>query len=212
LKEEERMRRIEFVALILFFGSLWGLSEVLGGGLLYAGDVPRASIFLSAWALLILAVARGILDRPGTSTLIGGVAALFKLINAGPFVCHLLGIFMLGVAFDAAASLFGRRSKTFSLRNSLTGILGAFGGYGLFALIITYVVRYGFWAEGGWPKVANHIFAGGGMAAVLAAALVPFGYVLGAASRDLEARRPAWFVAGAFAGVLIFWMLGPLTG
>ncbi len=206
------MRDIKNWAWWLLFGSLWGLSEVTAGGMLYASDVPHASIFLAAWALFILALARGIVDQPGSSTVIGAVATLFKLVNASPFICHLLGIFMLGVAFDAAASLIGRRGRRFSFRNMATGILGAYGGYALFAGLITYVIRYETWVQGGWPKVARHILVGGSIAALLAAALVPVGYILGTGSHRLQAQRSRWLYAGTVAGAVLLWILGHFTG
>ena len=206
------MRDMKNWAWLLFFGSLWGLSEVMGGGFLYNNDVPHASVFLAAWAVFILAVARGIVNRPGSSLVIGAVATLFKLANASPYICHLRGIFMLGAAFDAAASLLGRRGARFSFRNVLTGIAGAYGGYASFALIITYIIRYDTWVQGGWPKVADHIFVGGSMAALLAAALVPLGYILGTNSGRLETRKPSWLYAGTVAAALLFWVLGRFSG
>jgi hypothetical protein len=197
---------------LLLFGSLWGLSEVTAGGMLYASDVPHASVFLAAWAVFILAVARGIIHKPGSSTAIGAVATLFKLVNASPFICHLLGIFMLGVAFDAAASLLGRRSRRFTFRNMATGILGAYGGYALFALLITYVIRYDTWVQGGWPKVTQHILAGGSIAALLAAVLVPVGIILGTGSHRLQPQRSGWLYAGTVAGAVLLWILGHFTG
>ena len=206
------MRDIKNWAWFLLFGSLWGLSEVAGGGILYAVEVPSASIFLAAWALFILAVARGLVNKPGSSTVIGAVATLFKLVNASPFICHLLGIFMLGLAFDIAATLLGRSERRFSFRNMLTGIVSAYGGYALFALSITYVIRYDMWAQGGWPKVAHHIFVSGSIAALVAAAVVPVGYYLGAGSLSLQAKRPRWLYAGTMAGVVLLWILGRFAG
>ncbi len=197
---------------LVLFGSLWGLSEVAGGGILYAIEVPSASIFLAAWALLILAVARGIIDKPGSSTIIGAVATLFKLVNASPFICHLLGIFMLGLAFDIAATLLGRSEKRLSVRNLLTGVFSAYGGYALFALSITYIIRYDIWAQGGWPKVAQHMFVSGSFAALAAALLVPIGYTLGALSQSLETKQPRWLYASTLAGVALLWILGRIAG
>ena len=187
-------------------------SEVAGGGILYAIEVPRASIFLAAWAFLILAFARGIVDKPGSSTAIGAVATLFKLVNAAPFICHLLGIFMLGLAFDIAATLLGRSGKRLSFRNLVTGVVSAYGGYALFALSITYIIRYDIWVQGGWPKVAQHMFVSGSLAALAAALLVPLGYALGAASQTLEAKQPRWLYASSLAGVVLLWILGRFAG
>lgn len=79
---------------LLLFGSLWGAMEVVGGEVLHRNGVPQASVFLTAWALFVLAVSRGVLNRPGTSSAVGALAALYKLANAAPFFCHLLGIFL----------------------------------------------------------------------------------------------------------------------
>jgi hypothetical protein len=206
------MRDIKNWAWFFLFGSLWGLSEVAAGGILYAVEIPSSSIFLAAWAFLILAVARGVVDRPGSSTVIGAVAMLFKLVNASPFICHLLGIFMLGLAFDIAATLLGRSGRRFSFRNMLTGIVSAYGGYALFALSITYIVRYDIWVQGGWPKVAHHMFISGSIAALVAAVVVPIGYYLGVGSLSLQAKRPRWLYAGTMAGVALLWILGRLAG
>jgi len=206
------MRDIKNWAWFLLFGSLWGLSEVAGGGILYAVEVPSASIFLAAWALFILAVARGFVNLPGSSTVIGAVATLFKLVNASPFICHLLGIFMLGLAFDIAATLLGRSERRLSFRNMFTGIVSAYGGYAFFALSITYIVRYHTWVQGGWPKVAHHMFISGSIAALVAAAVVPVGYYLGAGSLSLQAKRPRWLYAGTMAGVALLWILGRIAG
>ncbi len=198
-------------AWLFLFGSVWGISEVAGGGLLYISEVPFSSIFLAAWAFVILAVARGVVNVPGSSTVIGAVATLFKLVNTSPFICHLLGIFMLGAAFDIAASLLGRKTRRFSLHNMLTGIAGAYGGYALFAVVITYVIRYDIWVLGGMAKVIHHIFVSGSIAAVLASVLVPVGYLLGAGSDSLQKRQPAW-VYGTLAGTVLLWILGRMAG
>ncbi|MFA9452394.1 MAG: hypothetical protein ACERK6_00640 [Candidatus Aminicenantaceae bacterium] len=206
------MRDIKNWAWLLLFGSIWGLSEVAGGGIMYAIKVPYASIFLAAWALFILAVARGFVNKPGSSTVIGAVATLFKLVNASPFICHLLGIFMLGLAFDIAASILGRSERRFTFRNMLTGVFSAYGGYAFFALSITYLIRYDSWVLGGWPKVANHMFVSGSIAALVAAVLVPIGYFLGAGSLSLQAKSPRWLYAGTAAGVALLWVLGRIAG
>jgi len=43
------------LAWLLLFGSLWGMSEVAIGGVLYNKNVPYASVWLSAWAFFVLA-------------------------------------------------------------------------------------------------------------------------------------------------------------
>lgn len=196
---------------LFVFGSLWGLSEVAGGKVLYEADIPHASVYLSASGFFLLAVARGLLNKRGTSSVIGGMAALFRLVNAS-FVCHIMGIFLMGVAFDLAASILLKGDKKSFLRSTLTGITGAYGGYALFALIITYVVRYEMWVAGGWQKVLDHVFLTGSLAAVVAAILVPMGYALGLRSRTHARLESRWAFSGSLVFVVILWTLGRMAG
>ena len=62
---------------LLLFGSLWGIGEVIAGGVLYRETVPYASVWLIAWALFVLAVGRrGVLNKPGSSTVVGAFASV----------------------------------------------------------------------------------------------------------------------------------------
>jgi hypothetical protein len=55
----------------------------------------------------------------------------------------------------------------------------------LFAVVITTIIRYEFWVAGGFPKVMNHVFLGGILAALLAGVVVPVGYNIGQRGRTL---------------------------
>jgi hypothetical protein len=182
------------------------------GEILFRNQVLLASVWLAAWAFFILAVGRGVVNKPGTSALIAGIAAGFKLVNAPPFFCHLLAIVLLGVGFDAAASLLMKEGRRPVFRQAVAGVLGAYGGFALFALIITYVIRYKYWAAGGAAKVLDHIFVGGSFAAVVSAFLVPLGYRIGFAGWPVLERHPRWSSIAAAAGVLLLWILSRVTG
>lgn len=197
---------------ILLFGSLWGISEVIGGEAFYRNNVPHASVWLSAWAFFVLAMGRGLVNKPGSSTAIGGIAALYKLINAAPFFCHLLGIFFLGLTFDVFASVLIKKERKKSFWCALSGAISAYSGYALFALVITYIVRYDPWVTGGWPKVSDHIFIGGSYAASTALLAVPLGYWLGANGWVVAKRRPGWAYAGALVALVVLWTLGKFIG
>lgn len=197
---------------IILFGSLWGMIEVVGGDTIFENNVPYASVLLAVCAFFILAAARGVLNRPGSSILIGGIASFFKLANAAPFYCHLLGIFMVGLAFDIFSTLFMKNERKVSLRSSLTGMLSAYGSNTLFALVITYIVRYEYWVAGGFSKVLDHIFISGSFAALLAAMLVPLGFWIGAGGRILAERRPQWIYTGTLTGIVIIWSLARIIG
>ena len=113
---------------LFLFGTVWGLNELVAGGAFYPANPALGSVWLIAFALLVLAAARAVVNRPGSSTLVGVVAALFKAVNTEPFYCHLLGIVLVGLAFDAAAWLFLRGRKEAGLRACCAGIAGAYLG------------------------------------------------------------------------------------
>jgi hypothetical protein len=197
---------------LLLFGSLWGVVEVVVGELLFAKDVPFASVWLTAWAFLMLALARGVLNEPGSSSAVGAVASLYKLAFAAPYFCHLLGILFLGMSFDVFATVLLKNKRAQVWKRGLAGVLSAYTGYALFALVITYIARYAPWVAGGWPKVVNHIFVGGGYAALACLAIVPAGYWAGEKGWAAFTRHPRWALAGALAVTIVAWTLGGLGG
>jgi hypothetical protein len=209
---KEEMRNLKNWVLLLFFGSLWGIVELIGGEILYKNNMPHASVWLSAWAFFVLAVARGVLNKPGSSSIIGAFAALFKLANASPFFCHLLGIFFLGLAFDVASTLLMRHERKISFRSNISGVLSAYGGFALFALVSTHIVRDKYWTSGGLAKVFQHIFVSGSLTAMIAILLVPLGYWVGINGGIMVRRRPQWAYSGALIALVILWALGRITG
>lgn len=192
---------------LLLCGTLWGLSELIAGSALYAAKIPSSSVLLTAWALLLLGLARGVVNKPGSSTLVGGVATLYKLAFTAPFFCHLLAIFLLGVAFDAAATIFLRNERRELYKSVLTGIVGAYGGYAIFAFSITYVFRYSYWIKVGMPKVMHHILSGGTFAALTACVLVPLGYWAGR-SAELHTGNDRRWAYGSGLVTFALWALG----
>jgi hypothetical protein len=196
---------------LLALGSLWGMSEVWGGEFLYANGIPHSSLWLSAFAIFLIAVARGLVNVPGSTAALGAVASVFKLVNASPFYCHLLAIFLLGVAFDVAASALCRKEDHKFVRGALTGILGTFGGYASFALLITYIIRYEPWVHGGAARVIHHIFVAGSLAALAGTALFPAGLKIGSEAGKATVRKPVWSAAGAVATAALIWTIGRLV-
>lgn len=204
---------------ILFFGSLWGVSEVFLGEWLYASGFRHPSVPLNVLGLGILAAARACLPRKGTSLAIGCCAALYKLtamslgVAGTPFfLCHLLGIASLGAAYDAVASALPQRwTAGGHPRRAVGALVAAYMGYALFAFSITYVFRYGPWVAGGLGKVVRYIGVGGTLAAAGGAILAPLTYWLAelvmrkaAASSRLRPELAAGCVSLATAGL---WMI-----
>ena len=197
---------------VLLFGSLWGIHEVIGGQAMYDENVPYASVWLAAWAILVLSVARGVLNKPGSSTIIGIIAVLFRLVNSAPFICHLLGIFTLGLAFDVVSTaLLGSRKKGFLLKG-ISGALSMYGGYALFAFGISYVVNYEHWVAGGIQKVIDHTFVSGSLAALLAFLVVPLGYWIGDRGSVVSEYRSRITYSGLLVVLAVLWTVGKLVG
>ena len=160
----------EHVLVILFFSGIWGLSESFLGGALYAAGIPYASVPLTVIAFITLAFAQVYLPQKGTACLIAALAMLYKFLNSPFFACHMLGILLTGICFDVFFSVFKLKNK------SLSAAGAAYLSYIAFALMITYVFRYEYWAQAGLPKVINYITVGGTAAALCCAILVPLSF------------------------------------
>jgi len=205
------MREYRQMVWLLVLGSIWGMSELIFGRVLIEANVAYSSAWLNGWAFFILAVARGIVNKPGSSIALGAIAALFKLVNAAPFFCHLLGIFLIGFAFDIAYTILMKHKKRIYYWSSLVGVVGAYSGYALFALIITYIIRYKVWAIEGLSKVLNHIFVTGSYAALIALGVVPLGFWFGTRGRNLTRNHWRWAIRGALVALVVIWTLGRIV-
>lgn len=199
------MKKFKPIMWLFLFGSLWGINEVFLGEILYQNEVAQSSVILTVMALFILALSRGMINKPGSSTLIGTFAVLFRLANTAPSYCHLLGIFLLGATFDLFSSLWLKNEEKSPIKWGLTGALSAFVNNVTFALMITYIFRYEYWVVGGMAKVSNHIFVSGSISALLAAFIVPLGFLAGQNSGVFADRRPFWSYAGTIIGSAVLW-------
>lgn len=192
----------QYVLGILFCGALWGASEALLGGWMYSAGMRQvAPVVLTVIGFAILAAARVYVPLPGSSTGIGAMAALFKGLNT-QFACHLLAIFLLGASFDLVYSLARGRGKP------LIAIASTYLGFALFALIITYVVRYSYWIGEGWPKVLRYVGLLGTITAACNAVVVPLGDLLGRRlSRRANGRVPlrAWALRSVAVATTALW-------
>jgi len=201
----------QHVLAVLFLSGLWGLSEaVLGGWMYRAGmrDVP--AVVLAVMAMGVLAVTKVYVPAVGSAIAVAALAMLYKFLNQPFFACHLLAILFLGAGFEALHAVTRGRFKP------LIGLGGTYLAFGLFAVTITFVFRYAWWADAGWPKVLRYVGLTGSIAAACSAAVVPLADRL---ARQLARRpegkpaMPAWAVlsaataaAWAFAVVRVIWV------
>lgn len=165
--------RKEYVLGVLFLGGVWGLSEAVLGGALYAAQVPHASVLLTAVGLAVLTVARACFPQRATGTLVAACAMLYKFLNSPFFGCHLLGILFTGACYDLVFDVLKVRLK------ALGGAIVPYLSYAAFAVMITYLFRYHHWVQGGLAQVLRHIFVEGSMAALACASVVPLAARLG---------------------------------
>lgn len=168
----------DYILGMLFFGSLWGLSETIFGGFLYGTGIQFASAPLTIIGFMILTIARTYIPQRGSSTFIGAIAMLYKFLNTPFFACHLLAIFLLGVSYDLLFNFKKIKNK------AIFGFLATYLGYILFALTITYVFRYHYWTEGGLPKILRYIGISGTLAAIGNFVFVPIAFRIGHILRE----------------------------
>lgn len=190
------------LACLAGLASLWGMSELLGG----------PTLRVTATALLLLAIGRAILNLPGSSLAIAGVAVIFRAVNAAPFYCHLAGVALLGAAFDAMATLLLRGEGRMLLRDALAGAASALLSAASFAFAMVYVFRFRSWPQGGFGRVAEHTFYSGGRAALLALLVVPLGLLIGRELSRVAVRHSRPLLAAAAGAGALLWLLGPFIG
>ena len=160
----------ELILGILFFSGLWGISEAVLGGVLYEAEIEHSSAILTVIGLVILTFANVYFPQKGTATAIAGLAMLYKFLNAPFFACHLLGIFLTGFCYDLALNMMKIRNR------AVSAVVAVYASYSLFAFMITYLIRYEHWVQGGFGKLLNHIGVGGTIAALLCIIIVPLSY------------------------------------
>ena len=180
----------EYILGILFFGSLIGFSEAVLGGFLYRASIPYSSVYLTVIAVSILAVAAVFLPGRGVLSAIAAFAMLYKFLNTPFFACHFLGILLLGISCDLFFNILKMKNR------SLSAILAVYVNYTLFALMITYVFRYNHWVEASFSKIADHIFIGGTISALICALTVPLSIKF---AERLQIQKPQVNLAESFA-------------
>jgi len=206
--DSKSLLKIKDIPWLILFGSLWGINELITGEFLSAQGMDHSSLVLSAAAVFILAASRGMINKPGSSSLVGSVAVVFKWVHVAPFYCHLAAIFILGFIFDLFASILLRKKADSTIKQALTGSASAFSNNALFGFIMTYIFRYSYWIVDGNQKMIRHIFIDGGLLVFLSLFLAPLGFKFGLSLEKISSRQPIWALAGSSAGAILVWILG----
>ena len=194
---------------ILFFSTLWGISEAGLGGVLYRHNVPYASSYVTIIAFAILSFAKVYLPHKWSGSMIGAIAMLYKFLNTPFYACHLLAIFILGVSFDLIFSILRVKNK------AIGGAAATYLGYGLFGLTITYVFRYQYWITEGFLKILKYVGTSGTISSLANAFIVPLSFRL---ANNLKSRqinlymfRSRLATSSMSLVIAAFWVLGAIN-
>lgn len=175
--------------LVLVLGSVWGVAEVFGKDLFGSLGIGGTTVWLAAWAILLLSIGRGVWNKIGSSTIIGLVAAAFKFAGPSTNYCHILGIAALGLFFDVFASSLARKPQWW--RHALVGLLTAYFARAFFVWYSVRVAQSERWIEGGSQMAFDHIVRGGTMVGIAVLLLAPLGFRIGEKAAETLSGGPA---------------------
>lgn len=112
--------KVNEITTIAIFAALWGALEITLGTLLHVLHLPFMGAFMAGIGAFILLIARSAVPRAGTTTLIGFITALIKLLSVGGSkLMPSAGIFMESILVDIALSAFGLNVFGYCLGASL---------------------------------------------------------------------------------------------
>jgi len=125
-------------ALIIFFGSIWGFSEIFIGSFLAEQDLPYGIIMTSFFAMIFLTISRLIYNQKGMQLGIGITAGALKYFNpfVGCNVCSAIAIMAEGLVFELIWNYF--INYDFSRIKSLKMKIS----FGIFISYSVYVLGY----------------------------------------------------------------------
>lgn len=146
---------LRIIALIIFFGSLWGFSEIFIGTFLANQGLPYGIIMTGFFAMIFLTISRIIYNQKGMQLGIGIIAGTLKYFNpfVGNSVCSAIAIMAEGLIFELIWNYFINYdfSKLESLKIKIS--FGIFTSYTIYVLgyiitqILTPIIYSNFYIE-----------------------------------------------------------------
>jgi hypothetical protein len=135
---------LRILALIIFFGSLWGFSEIFIGSFLADQNLPYGIIMTGFFAMIFLTMSRVIYNHKGMQLGIGLTAGALKYFNPfiGCNVCSAIAIMAEGLIFELIWNYFIKYdfSKIDSIKLKISfGIFTSYTVY-VFGYIITQIL------------------------------------------------------------------------
>ena len=97
-RQDRRQGSVHLIAIVLLFGSIWGLLEATLGGFLHMIIFPNKGAIMSSIGIAIMASALVIYKKPAMTLGIGIVAASFKLLDVLIFALPITSIHIINPA------------------------------------------------------------------------------------------------------------------
>lgn len=179
------MDKMRFLAGVLVFGSLWGLSECIFGTMLHDAGLPAGAIMTGFFVIMFLVMSRTFYRQPGMQLGMGMVAGGLRLFNpfVGCHICSALAIMAEGAIFELIwykISFDFKGMKTLTMQSSL-GIITAYcifvGGYVVTQVLTPIVSASGFYLEN-LIVLMPKILASGLLPALIGGVILPITLLL----------------------------------
>ncbi|NOZ61131.1 MAG: hypothetical protein GXO74_05575 [Calditrichaeota bacterium] len=165
-------QRSSLIQGVLFWGSLWGIWEIVGDKIFANNPTIPRSVALVGIAVLILAVSRMVHNISGFSVAMSLLAALFKFLNAPFWGCQFFAVILLGVTFEIFWALLVKNENPKRLSFVLAGV-GATGlHFLLFIPIALVTTKSAVWVANGGERIFQ--FLGEGLLTMLDVFIVLF--------------------------------------
>jgi hypothetical protein len=199
---------------IILFGSIWGGLEALGIDVMRKVGFHSSSPILALMGILILATARMVIRKPGSTLAIGVIAAGFKFLGLSQvFFCQIFAVVAQAAVFDLAFSWCEKKGwLARPIHLGLMGLVASYVNYTIFSFSQAYVFANPYWTERGLSGLVKWVFTEGSYAAILSFLGIIIGVGLG---RKIAPALTRWqaigekaYIRGLLLVSLSFWLLG----
>lgn len=204
------MKIWEKIALILTFGTIWGVAELFGWDILRALDVSNKSTYLFLAAFFILIAAKRVIPFFGSMFLMSLVTIAYKSAGVKFFGCQAVAVAIDALAVDTVYYLLTeKRFESWKWRSigALLISVPAFAAFGFFREFI--------WAAPGYESsvlsgVLVYMLNSALTAVILSIVVIHPAYTLGnsiAKRRESPASRSSlnWAFTAGVAITVILW-------
>lgn len=151
---------MNFLALSILAGSLWGAGEVFIWNILRMANVSMKSSFVFAYGIFILALSRMLYNKKGISVLTGLIAVSFKFLHSPLFPCQFIALMIEAISFEIGFLIIPY------FRSIFIPLLSTYLSYAGFAFTAVYVLKVSGWVKRGISGINHYIFINGSIALI----------------------------------------------